>query len=136
MTADRLSHALETRPSEQHLEQVGLMKNRRGSLSDVLHSTAVQLEKSMIADNVNQIISKRASDLEQTGAPPHKRSSLSDVLAANAKELERNMTADNVSQGLSRRSSQQELLDRGVLHGNRGSLSDVLAANAKELEVS
>ena len=88
ITQDNLSHALENRPAERELEITGVLKTKRGSMSDVLAQTAVQLEREIKADIVSTTINKRSSDLGSHGAPLSKRSSLSNVLAATAKELE------------------------------------------------
>jgi hypothetical protein len=109
------------------------MKTKRGNMSDVLASTAVQLEKEMKADVISASLQKRTSELGIQQPPMKKRTSLSNVLAANAKELEKQMLVDNVSAGLSRRSSQQDLLDRGVLK-RPPSESNILAASAVALE--
>jgi len=133
ITMDMLSHALDSRPSEDELYERGLMKNRRGSMSDVLQPIAVALEKEMKADAISSTIAKRASDLGTMGAPLTKRSSISNVLAGTSKELEKQLTTNQVSSGFSRRSSQQDLLERGILK-RPTSESNVLAGTAVALE--
>jgi len=133
-TADRVAHALENRPSESQLENSGIQRSKRGSMSDLLAGTAVELEKQMTADRVSHAFETRPSEahLEDVGIIRGKSSgNMSNALAGTAVQLEKEMKADVISQTIAKRGSD---LGHTPLGGKRTSLSNMLAASAKELE--
>lgn len=136
---DQVARKLEERPTEQDLENVGIQRTNRSSMSDLLAGTAVELEKQMTADKVAHALETRPTEeqLEQIGIQKTKRGNLSDALASTAVDLERNMTADKVSQTLETRPSESWLEETGVIRGRRNSnLSNILVPAVVELEVS
>jgi hypothetical protein len=87
-----VAHALEERPTEEDLEHAGIIKTKRGSMSDLLAATAVELEKNMTMDKVSHAIESRPSEhhLEETGIIKGnpRSSNLSNALVGTAVQLE------------------------------------------------
>ena len=95
MKEDQVAHALEKRPTEDDLEHRGIQKCKRGSMSDVLAATAVELEKQMTADKVAHSLESRPSEqhLEETGIIKGRRNSnLSSALVGTVVQLEVSFT--------------------------------------------
>ena len=112
---DAVAHSLDSRPSTQDLQRVGIIKGAPGT-SVSLINTQQALRKELLRSGVARGLVRRhsAPELEQRGIL---RKGVSARLSATRESLQRERAKDTVSQTLEARPSVEELQTRGILRG-------------------